>query len=153
MMSLNSWKVYLSGEIHSDWRQEINVGCSAINLPIMFLSPVTNHEASDDCGVEILGAEENDFWKDQKGAGVNAIRTRTLIAKSDIVVIKFGEKFRQWNAAFDAGIASALGKPMIIMHSENLTHALKEIDNAALAVTENPNQVVRILNYTINGNL
>lgn len=152
-MSLNSWKVYLSGEIHSDWRQEINVGCSAINLPIMFLSPVTNHEASDDCGVEILGAEENDFWKDQKGAGVNAIRTRTLIAKSDIVVIKFGEKFRQWNAAFDAGIASALGKPMIIMHSENLTHALKEIDNAALAVTENPNQVVRILNYAINGNL
>jgi YtoQ family protein len=153
MMSLNSWKVYLSGEIHSDWRQEINVGCSAINLPIIFLSPVTNHEASDDCGVEILGAEENDFWKDQKGAGVNAIRTRTLIAKSDIVVIKFGEKFRQWNAAFDAGIASALGKPMIIMHSENLTHALKEIDNAALAVTEKPNQVVRILNYAINGNL
>ena len=153
MMSLNSWKVYLSGEIHSDWRQEINVGCSAINLPIMFLSPVTNHEASDDCGVEILGAEENDFWKDQKGAGVNAIRTRTLIAKSDIIVIRFGEKFRQWNAAFDAGIASALGKPMIIMHSENLTHALKEIDNAALAVTENPNQVVRILNYAINGNL
>ena len=153
MMSLNSWKVYLSGEIHSDWRQEINVGCSAINLPIIFLSPVTNHEASDDCGVEILGAEENDFWKDQKGAGVNAIRTRTLIAKSDIIVIKFGEKFRQWNAAFDAGIASALGKPMIIMHSENLTHALKEIDNAALAVTENPNQVVRILNYAINGNL
>ena len=152
-MSLNSWKVYLSGEIHSDWRQEINVGCSAINLPIMFLSPVTNHEASDDCGVEILGAEENDFWKDQKGAGVNAIRTRTLIAKSDIIVIKFGEKFRQWNAAFDAGIASALGKPMIIMHSENLTHALKEIDNAALAVTEKPNQVVRILNYAINGNL
>ena len=152
-MSLNSWKVYLSGEIHSDWRQEINVCCSAIDLPIMFLSPVTNHEASDDCGVEILGAEENDFWKDQKGAGVNAIRTRTLIAKSDIIVIKFGEKFRQWNAAFDAGIASALGKPMIIMHSENLTHALKEIDNAALAVTENPNQVVRILNYAINGNL
>ncbi len=153
MMSLNSWKVYLSGEIHSDWRQEINVGCSAINLPIIFLSPVTNHEASDDCGVEILGAEENDFWKDQKGAGVNAIRTRTLIAKSDIIVIKFGEKFRQWNAAFDAGIASALGKPMIIMHSENLTHALKEIDNAALAVTKNPDQVVRILNYAINGNL
>ena len=153
MMSLNSWKVYLSGEIHSDWRQEINVGCSAINLPIIFLSPVTNHEASDDCGVEILGAEENDFWKDQKGAGVNAIRTRTLIAKSDIIVIKFGEKFRQWNAAFDAGIASALGKPMIIMHSENLTHALKEIDNAALAVTENSDQVVRILNYAINGNL
>jgi YtoQ family protein len=152
-MSLDSWKVYLSGEIHSDWRDQIKTGCSAISLPITFLSPVTNHESSDDCGIEILGAEENDFWKDQKGAGVNAVRTRTLIAKSDIVVIKFGEKFRQWNAAFDAGIASASGKPMIIMHSENLTHALKEIDNAALAVTKNTDQVIRILNYTINGNL
>tara|TARA_A100001011_G_scaffold168086_1_gene176915 strand:- start:57477 stop:57938 length:462 start_codon:yes stop_codon:yes gene_type:complete len=153
MMSLDNWKVYLSGEIHSDWREQIKEGCSNINLPIIFLSPVTNHEASDDCGVDILGAEGNEFWKDQKGAGINAVRTRTLIGKSDIVVIKFGEKFRQWNAAFDAGIASASGKPMIILHSENLTHALKEIDNAALAVTKNPDQVVRILNYVINGNL
>jgi YtoQ family protein len=152
-MSSDSWKVYLSGEIHSDWRDQIKTGCSAISLPITFLSPITNHQASDDCGIEILGAEENDFWKDQKGAGVNAVRTRTLITKSDIVVIKYGEKFRQWNAAFDAGIASALGKAIITMHSENLTHALKEIDNAALAVTENPDQVIRILNYTINGKL
>jgi YtoQ family protein len=76
-----------------------------------------------------------------------------LIAKSDIVVVKFGEKFRQWNAAFDAGMAAALGKPIIVLHTPDLTHALKEVDAAALAVAESPSQVVRLLNYAINGNL
>ena len=108
---------------------------------------------SDDCGVKILGEEENLFWKDHKGAQINAIRTRTLIAKSDIIVIKFGDKFRQWNAAFDAGIAATLGKPMVIIHSKDLTHALKEIDAAALAIAEKPTQVVQILDYALNGNL
>mgnify|MGYP000476026677 CR=1 FL=1 len=147
------WKVYLSGEIHSDWRDQIKDGCSAKDLPIALVAPVTNHEASDDCGVEILGQEDNEFWKDHKGAQVNAIRTRTLIEKSDIVVVKFGDKYRQWNAAFDAGFAAALGKPMIILHNTNLTHALKEVDAAALAVTQTPDQVVRVLDYAINGNL
>ena len=103
--------------------------------------------------MEILGQEDNEFWKDHKGAQVNAIRTRTLIEKSDIVVVKFGDKYRQWNAAFDAGFAAALGKPMIILHDTNLTHALKEVDAAALAVTQTPDQVVRVLDYAINGNL
>ena len=132
---------------------EIKNGCSAKDLPIALVAPVTNHDASDDCGVEILGQEDNDFWKDHKGAQVNAIRTRTLIEKSDIVVVKFGDKYRQWNAAFDAGFAAALGKPMIILHDTNLTHALKEVDAAALAVTQTPDQVVRVLDYAINGNL
>ena len=148
-----TWQVYLSGEIHSDWRDQIQNGCSAKDLPVDLVAPVTNHDASDDCGVEILGPEDNDFWKDHKGAQVNAIRTRTLIEKSDIVVVKFGDKYRQWNAAFDAGFAAALGKPMIILHDNNLTHALKEVDAAALAVTQTPEQVVRVLNYAINGNL
>ena len=148
-----TWQVYLSGEIHSDWRDQIQNGCSAKDLPVDLVAPVTNHDASDDCGVEILGQEDNDFWKDHKGAQVNAIRTRTLIEKSDIVVIKFGDKYRQWNAAFDAGFAAALGKPMIILHDNNLTHALKEVDAAALAVTQTPDQVVRVLDYAINGNL
>ena len=117
------------------------------------LAPVTNHEASDDCGVDILGNEDKAFWKDHKGAQVNAIRTRTLIEKSDIVVVKFGDKYRQWNAAFDAGYAAALGKPTVILHAEDLTHALKEVDAAALAVAANPDQVVRVLDYAINGNL
>ena len=148
-----TWQVYLSGEIHSDWRDQIQNGCSAKDLPVDLVAPVTNHDASDDCGVEILGPEDNDFWKDHKGAQVNAIRTRTLIEKSDIVVVKFGDKYRQWNAAFDAGFAAAHGKPMIILHDNNLTHALKEVDAAALAVTQTPEQVVRVLDYAINGNL
>ena len=152
-MAANTWQVYLSGEIHSDWRDQIKNGCSAKELPVDLVAPVTNHDASDDCGVKILGGEDNDFWRDHKGAQVNAIRTRTLIEKSDIVVVKFGDKYRQWNAAFDAGFAAALGKPMIILHDNTLTHALKEVDAAALAVTQTPDQVVRVLDYAINGNL
>ena len=152
-MIQDQWRVYLSGEIHSDWREIIKDGCSAKNLPIDIVAPITDHDASDDCGVEILGQETNEFWKDHKGAQVNAIRTRTLIEKSDVVVVKFGNKFKQWNAAFDAGFAAALGKPIIILHDEDLTHALKEVDAAALAVASTPDQVVRVLDYAINGNL
>jgi YtoQ family protein len=152
-MSQNIWSVYLSGEIHSDWRDRIRDGATQANLPVEIHCPVTDHESSDDCGVDILGSEGNDFWKDHKGAKMNAIRTRTLIEQSDIVVVRFGEKYKQWNAAFDAGFAAALGKPLITIHSADHTHALKEVDAAALAVTETPEQVVRILNYVIEGKL
>ncbi|RED49084.1 YtoQ family protein [Aestuariispira insulae] len=149
----SNWTVYLSGEIHTDWREQIERGCEARGLPISFHAPVTDHGKSDDCGVEILGAEEKGFWKDQKGARMNAIRTQTLIEKSDIVVVRFGDKYRQWNAAFDAGFAAAKGKPVITLHDAELTHPLKEVDGAALAVAETPEQVVRILNYVIDGSL
>ena len=152
-MAVRTWQVYLSGEIHSDWRDQIKNGCSTKDLPVDLVAPVTNHDASDDCGVKILGQEDNDFWKDHKGAQVNAIRIRTLIEKSDIVVVKFGDKYRQWNAAFDAGFASALGKPLITLHDPGLTHPLKEVDGAALAVTETPDQVVKILSYVVDGAL
>ena len=148
-----SWNVYLSGEIHTNWRQEIEDGTRAAGLPVEFSAPVTNHEASDDCGVAILGAEPNKFWHDNKGANVNAIRTRTLIGKADVVVVRFGDKYKQWNAAFDAGYAAALGKPVIIMHGSDHQHALKEVDAAALAVTETPQQVVDILKYVITSEL
>ena len=148
-----SWTVYLSGEIHSDWREQIKKGVEEHQLPVELVSPVTDHDSSDDCGVDILGDEANPFWKDHKGAKVNAIRTRTLIEKSDVTVVRFGDKYRQWNAAFDAGYAAALGKSIIVLHDPALTHALKEVDAAALAVAETPDQVVRILNYTINGTL
>ncbi|MFT5086454.1 MAG: YtoQ family protein [Candidatus Latescibacterota bacterium] len=141
------WQVYLSGEIHSDWREQIKRG--AADLPVSFSTPVTDHGASDECGVQILGAEDNTFWKDHKGAQLNAIRTRTLIDQADIVVVRFGEQYRQWNAAFDAGFAAALGKPLIILHPEDFTHALKEVDAAALAVAGEPSQVVEILQYVI----
>ena len=124
--------VYLSGEIHTDWRDRIIEG--AQGLDITFSAPVTDHAASDDCGVAILGAEESKFWHDRKGAQMNAIRTRKGIEDADIVVVRFGDKYMQWNAAFDAGVASALGKSLIVLHGPDHAHALKEVDAAALAV-------------------
>ncbi|MEP2987405.1 MAG: YtoQ family protein [Parasphingorhabdus sp.] len=149
----NTWSVYLSGEIHTNWREEIAKGADEAGLPVTFSAPVTDHPASDDCGVTILGAEEKKFWHDRKGAQVNAIRTSTLIKKADIVVVRFGDKYKQWNAAFDAGYASALGKPLIINHGPDIVHPLKEVDAAALAVAETPAQIVEILDYVINGKL
>ncbi len=146
-------KVYLSGEIHTNWRDEIINKCISKNLKIEFSGPTTNHELSDDVGVKILGDEEKKFWHDNKSAKINAIRTRNAIEKADIVVVRFGEKYKQWNAAFDAGYASALNKSLIIMHNDEHQHALKEVDAAALAVTKNVEEVVSILNYTINSKL
>ena len=136
--------IYLAGEIHSDWRDEIIQLTKKNDLNVNFSSPVTDHDASDNCGVEILGNEETQFWKDNKGAKLNAIRTRKEIENSDIVIVKFGEKYKQWNAAFDAGYAAALNKSLIIIHSDEHQHALKEVDAAALAVVKNNDQVVKI---------
>ncbi|RLK02780.1 YtoQ family protein [Ruegeria conchae] len=144
-------KVYLSGEIHTDWREQIIGG--AEGLDIEFSSPVTDHDASDDCGVAILGAEPNKYWHDHKGAMVNAIRTRKGISDADVVVVRFGDKYKQWNAAFDAGYAAALGKSIIVLHGADHQHALKEVDAAALAVAEEPAQVVEILRYVETGRL
>ena len=146
-------KVYLSGEIHTNWREEIISLSKNKNLKLNFMSPVTDHDASDNCGVEILGHEEKQFWKDHKGAKINAIRTRKAILDSDIVIVKFGEQYKQWNAAFDAGFAAANNKSIIVIHSKEHQHALKEIDAAALAVVSENNQVVEILDYVANGKL
>jgi YtoQ family protein len=148
-----AWNVYLAGEIHSDWREQIATGAERAGLDVTFSSPVTDHGASDDVGVAILGEEPDSFWKDHKGAGVNAIRTQTLIRTADVVVVRFGEKYKQWNAAFDAGYAAALGKPIVTLHPPEHDHALKEIDRAALASAQSPDQVVEILRYVLNGEL
>ena len=146
-----SLKVYLSGEIHTDWREQIIEG--AAGLDVTFSSPVTDHAASDDCGVAILGAETDKYWHDHKGAMVNAIRTRKGIQDADIVVVRFGEKYKQWNAAFDAGYGAALGKSLIVLHSAEHQHALKEVDAAALAVAEDPKAVADILRYVLTEQL
>ncbi len=143
--------VYLSGEIHTDWRDQIAHGARDLN--VVFTGPVTDHAASDDCGVAILGAEPNKFWHDHKGAKLNAMRTRKGIEEADIVVVRFGEKYKQWNAAFDAGYAAALGKSLIVLHGVEHQHALKEVDSAALAVAQDPSQVVAILTYLLSGDL
>lgn len=144
-------KVYLSGEIHTDWREQITQG--AKGLDVAFDGPVTDHAASDDCGVAIFGAEPDKYWHDHKGAMVNAIRTRKGIADADVVVVRFGEKYRQWNAAFDAGYAAALGKSLIVLQQPDHDHALKEVDAAALAVARDPAQVVEVLRYVLTGQL
>ena len=143
-------KVYLSGEIHTDWREQIIQGCKDNNLAVEFYSAVTDHEASDAAG-DMLGAEDNSFWRDHKSAKVNAVRTKTLIEKSDIAIIRFGEKFKQWNAAFDAGYCAALGKPYITLHGEDLIHPLKEVDAVAQAWATSPGQIVEILKYAGRG--
>jgi YtoQ family protein len=143
--------VYLSGEIHSDWREEIIEG--AADLDVTFNAPVTDHASSDDCGVAIMGAEADKFWHDNKGAKLNAIRTRKGIEDADVVVVRFGEKYKQWNAAFDAGYAAALGKSLIVLHQDEHQHALKEVDAAALAVVKEPAQVVQILRYVLTSKL
>lgn len=150
-MNEEGLSVYLSGEIHTDWREQIEAAAGAAGLDIYFLSPITDHATSDDCGVEILGAEEDDFWKDSKGAGINAIRSRTMIERADVVVVRFGDKYKQWNAAFDAGYAAALGTPLVTLHDPAINHPLKEVDGAALAVAQTPQQVVRILKYVMRG--
>jgi len=142
-----SYTIYLSGEIHSDWREQIKQGITENQLDIEVLTPITDHDSSDNVGAKILGDEASNFWKDHKAAKINALRTNSYISRSDIVVIRFGDKYKQWNAAFDAGIAAGLGIPTITMHSPELTHPLKEVDAAALAVTETPQEVVEILKY------
>jgi YtoQ family protein len=148
---MKSMNVYLSGEIHTDWREQIIALTKDKGLNVEFTSPVTIHENSDDCGVNILGPESDSFWHDHKGAKINAIRTRNLIQKADLVVVRFGEKYKQWNAAFDAGYASGLNKAIVVMHDEQHAHALKEVDAASLAVTSTPEQVVKIIGYVMNG--
>ena len=143
-------KVYLSGEIHTDWREQIIQGCKDNDLAVEFYSAVTDHEASDAAG-DMLGAEDNSFWRDHKSPKVNAVRTKTLIEKSDIAIIRFGEKFKQWNAAFDAGYCAALGKPYITLHGEDLIHPLKEVDAVAQAWATSPGQIVEILKYAGRG--
>jgi|TARA_B110000263_G_C15284432_1_gene499995 YtoQ family protein len=142
------WNIYLSGEIHTDWRDQIIKGAKNHGLTVEFTSAVTDHEASDAAG-DLLGAEDNQFWRDHRSSKVNSIRMRTLIESCDIAVIRFGEKFKQWNAAFDAGYCAALGKPYITLHDDDIIHPLKEVDGAAMAWSQTPEQVVEILRYVI----
>ncbi len=144
-----TWTVYLSGEIHSDWREQIIAGAGKLELPIEFASPVTDHEASDAAG-DMLGPQSSGFWRDHKSSKVNGIRTRTLLEKCDITIVRFGDKYKQWNAAFDAGFCAAIGKPYITLHDDDIVHPLKEIDASAMAWAETPAQVVEILDYVIN---
>ena len=143
-----NWTIYLSGEIHTDWREQIIEGAAANGLDATFTSAVTDHDASDAAG-DVLGDEDRPFWRDHKSAKVNSMRTSTLIENCDIAVVRFGDRYKQWNAAFDAGYLAAKGKPYITLHDQDIIHPLKEVDAAAMAWATTPQQVVEILSYII----
>lgn len=139
------------GEIHTDWRDTISKGITEKNLPISLSSPNTSHADSDDCGAIILGMEEKRQHWDSIGARMNTIRNKTLLEEADIVIIKFGDKYRQWNAAFDAGYATALKKCLITLHPPQLGHMLKEVNASAHVVCEDTSQVLDTLAYVTKG--
>ncbi|QCF26923.1 YtoQ family protein [Hydrocarboniclastica marina] len=146
-----SFYVYLSGEIHTSWRDEIIGGAQEHQLDIIFTSPITDHAASDAAG-DMLSADvssESPFWRDHQSAKVNAIRTQTLIEQADLVVVRFGQEYKQWNAAFDAGYCAALDKPYITLHDDNIIHPLKEVNAGAKARASTTAQVVEILRYVL----
>lgn len=144
-----TWNVYLSGEIHSDWREQIIDGASQLNLPVIFTSTITDHDASDAAG-DMLGPQASGYWRDHKSSKVNSIRSKTLLEKCDLAIVRFGDQYKQWNAAFDAGYCAAIGKPYITLHAEDIVHPLKEVDAAAMAWAQTPAQVVEVLQYVIN---
>jgi len=143
------YNVYLSGEIHTSWREEIIQGCQKLNLQIEFSSAVTNHERSDAAG-DGLKIQDDNFNRDHQSAKVNALRTKTLINNAHIVIVRFGNKYKQWNAAFDAGYCAAINKPYITLHDEDIIHALKEVDSSAQAWATTPQQIVDLLSYTLS---
>lgn len=142
-----AYTIYLSGETHTDWRDQIIQGIENNDMDIEVLGPITDPNISENIGSEILGPEENNFWRDHKSAKINALRNNHYLGQADLVVVRFGEKYKQWEAAFDAGLAIGMGIPIVVMHDPELTHALKEIDAAALAVTHDSQQVIEILQY------
>ncbi len=141
-----NWTIYLSGEIHTDWREQLAEGARSAGLPVSFTSAVTDHASSDAAG-DMLGPDSDGYWRDHKSSKVNGIRTRTLLDNCDIAVVRFGDKYKQWNAAFDAGYCAAIGKPYITLHDDSIVHPLKEVDAAAMAWAQTPEQVVDILRY------
>jgi YtoQ family protein len=154
-VSTKQWNVYLSGEIHSDWRDVIAQGIAdkGLSEKVVLTSPNTSHEDSDDCGAIILGMEEKRSNWDKIGASMNGVRTKKYIQDADVVVVRFGETYRQWNAAFDAGYAAALGKSIITLHPPAISHMLKEVNVSASVVCEDASQVVDTLAYVINESL
>jgi YtoQ family protein len=139
--------VYLAGEIHTPWRAELVEACIASRNRFSFAWPVIDHDASDACGTAIFGDQGKPYWNDRLGAGINGVRRRTLLLRSDVVVVRFQAQFGEWNGAFDAGVAHALGKPLITIHPAELSHALKEVDQACYVSAESVAQAAAVLLY------
>ena len=139
--------VYLAGQIHDDWRDEVTQKAKERNLPLTFVAPQTNHDRSDDIGEEILGKQPSNLYKDDAASDINNFRTQVLMQKADIVIALFGEKYRQWNTAMDVSTAIAMNKPTIIIRPESLIHPLKELSNKANVTVEIVDQAIDIIGY------
>jgi YtoQ family protein len=151
--------VYLSGDIHTTWREDLAAAIAEAGLPVTLFAPNCVHKDSDDGGNIILGAEEKGFWYDYKSQSVNAIRNRTLMARADVVIVRFLDdpRFPQWDAAFEAGLAVGMGKELVVMHDHTETtmmdHKLKSIDVEARAVVVTVKEVVDLLAFLTLGRL
>ncbi|MER2078612.1 YtoQ family protein [Psychrobacillus psychrotolerans] len=139
--------VYLAGQIHDDWREEVAQKANAKNLPLEFVGPQTNHDRSDNIGEEIQGKQPSNPYKDDAASDINNFRTQVLMQKADIVIALFGEKYKQWNTAMDASTAIAMNKPTIIIRPESLTHPLKELSNKANVTVETVDQAIDVIHY------
>ncbi|MBS4174501.1 YtoQ family protein [Bacillus sp. FJAT-49736] len=139
--------VYLAGQIHDNWREEIKKKAKERNLSLKFVGPQTDHDRSDNIGEEILGKQPGNFYKDDAASDINNFRTQVLLQKSDVVIALFGEKYKQWNTAMDASTAITLNKPTIIIRPESLIHPLKELSNKANVTVETVDQALDVLQY------
>lgn len=139
--------VYLAGQIHDDWREQLKKKAEEKNLPLNFVAPQTNHDRSDDIGEDILGEQPGSYYKDDAASSINNLRTQVLMQKSDVVIALFGEKYKQWNTAMDASAAITLNKPTIIVRPESLIHPLKELSNKANVTVETVDQALDVLAY------
>lgn len=142
-----TWSLYLAGEIHSNWRGELAAAVKQAGLAVELLGPVTDHDASDNCGRMLSEEDTTGYWQDVRSASLNSLRTKVMLKRADVVIVRFSDQYRQWNAAFEAGQATAMDKPLIVVHPPELQHALKEIDAAAVAVAHDLEQVIDILCY------
>ena len=139
--------VYLAGEIHSSWREQLRELVAGKDLPVRFVGPQEEHGRSDSAGEDILGAQPSARFRDLVGAGVNTLRTRVLMRRADLAVAYFGDEYRQWNTAADAGSAVAAGIPLLLVRAPNLTHALKELDAMATFTVESLEQAAEAIAY------
>jgi len=142
--------VYLAGQIHDDWRDQVASKAREKNLSLSFVAPQTNHDRSDAIGEDILGEQPNNLYRDDTASSVNNFRTQVLMQKSDVVIALFGESYRQWNTAMDASTAISLNKPTIIIRPESLIHPLKELSNKANVTVETIDQAIEVLEYVFD---
>lgn len=141
--------IYLAGEIHSDWRDQLrrHLDEKDLDAEITFVGPQEAHDRSDDIGEDILGEQPTQRYRDLLGGQVNALRRRVQMSRADLCVAYFGPKYRQWNTAADAGAASAMDIPVILVRDLEHLHALKDLDAFAAVTAETLEQAAEAIAY------